>query len=618
MLRVKAQAGRLLEGREPRRLRRRALAPGAQSGTREAIDYELPADPAVARPLDAAHQGHRAQPAHAHVRHRRHRRRRADDAATAPRSPTARPASGSSSRTLRRGDTYTASTSTRRSRPSASCAAAGTDYDRDLDGFRDDRSSTTDAGPSPARRSARRDACDFPEWDAAAPPRRGHAPRLADRRPRAASTATQALERSDLRRTWALSQRLKRGARQPVRLRQVGRGLPRPRLHLHRGAAGHGAHARGLPVRRQVGLLPAVLGRDGAAAADGRHPGARGDRLHVGLATTARPRSTSCATSTPTPGSRRGSPTIGWVTFDPTPSAAPPRSQSDDARQRRRSATRPTSAAAARSTRAPARPRPRARRWELDRRRRRRSALLLLGGGVARVPPPRPPAPRRCPSSSARCAARAARPGPGATLQALEDVVRPLARRRRPTCARCATSATAAAASAPTRAQRRGLRSELGRGGGLLGRLRAWWALPPRPSMPPRGGVQSMPMAELYDLFQRGTAAARGRRLQRRHRPARQGPRPRSRQGLDPRGARPRVLPLAPVRGRAGRVRGARRARADQRLRALLPRPLAARAGPSEGRAQGPRAGRRTASGPARLPHLQGPRTGRRIGLPVL
>lgn len=32
----------------------------------------------------------------------------------------------------------------------------------------------------------------------------------------------------------------------------------------------------------------------------------------------------------------------------------------------------------------------------------------------------------------------------------------------------------------PTRAQRRGLRSELGRGGGVLGRLRAWWALPPR------------------------------------------------------------------------------------------------------------------------------------------
>jgi hypothetical protein len=32
----------------------------------------------------------------------------------------------------------------------------------------------------------------------------------------------------------------------------------------------------------------------------------------------------------------------------------------------------------------------------------------------------------------------------------------------------------------PTRAQRRGLRSELGRGAGVGGRLRAWWALPPR------------------------------------------------------------------------------------------------------------------------------------------
>jgi hypothetical protein len=32
----------------------------------------------------------------------------------------------------------------------------------------------------------------------------------------------------------------------------------------------------------------------------------------------------------------------------------------------------------------------------------------------------------------------------------------------------------------PTRAQRRGLRSELARGGGIGGRIRAWWALPPR------------------------------------------------------------------------------------------------------------------------------------------
>jgi hypothetical protein len=32
----------------------------------------------------------------------------------------------------------------------------------------------------------------------------------------------------------------------------------------------------------------------------------------------------------------------------------------------------------------------------------------------------------------------------------------------------------------PSRAQRRGLRSELGRGGGIRGRILAWWAVPPR------------------------------------------------------------------------------------------------------------------------------------------
>ena len=32
----------------------------------------------------------------------------------------------------------------------------------------------------------------------------------------------------------------------------------------------------------------------------------------------------------------------------------------------------------------------------------------------------------------------------------------------------------------PSSAQRRGLRKELARGGGLVQRLRAWWALPPR------------------------------------------------------------------------------------------------------------------------------------------
>ena len=107
-------------------------------------------------------------------------------------------------------------------------------------------------------------------------------------------------------------------------------------------------------------------------------------------------------------------------------------------------------------------------------------ARSLLAGGAGRLPPPRPP--RRAPLPELERALRrdAPRPGPGRDPAALE--------------ARFARSPAAAGyvralreqryggrGEAPTRAQRRGLRSELGRGGGLLGRLRAWWALPPRP-----------------------------------------------------------------------------------------------------------------------------------------
>jgi protein-glutamine gamma-glutamyltransferase len=71
-------------------------------------------------------------------------------------------------------------------------------------------------------------------------------------------------------------------------------------------------------------------------------------------------------------------------------------------------------------------------------------------------------------------------PGPGTTLQALE---------RRFAARSPAAAGYVQALSqlryggrplTPTPAQRRGLRSELARGNGLPGRLRAWWALPPR------------------------------------------------------------------------------------------------------------------------------------------
>ena len=80
----------------------------------------------------------------------------------------------------------------------------------------------------------------------------------------------------------------------------------RRRVRLHRVAAARGREPRRLPVRRQVRLLPAVLGRDGAAAAHGRRARARLDRLHDRRCWTARRASTSCATSTPTRGWRSG------------------------------------------------------------------------------------------------------------------------------------------------------------------------------------------------------------------------------------------------------------------------------------------------------------------------
>jgi protein-glutamine gamma-glutamyltransferase len=70
-------------------------------------------------------------------------------------------------------------------------------------------------------------------------------------------------------------------------------------------------------------------------------------------------------------------------------------------------------------------------------------------------------------------------PGPGTTLRSLEELFA-----RSPAAAGYVRAVRqlryGGRADAPTKAQRRGLRGELGRGAGLLGRLRAWWALPPR------------------------------------------------------------------------------------------------------------------------------------------
>ena len=84
------------------------------------------------------------------------------------------------------------------------------------------------------------------------------------------------LAENRLTRTYQLSRQLLEGARDAGGLRPGRPELSGRRVvHLHRVAAAGGADARRVPVRRQDRLLPAVLGRDGAADAHGRHPGAR-------------------------------------------------------------------------------------------------------------------------------------------------------------------------------------------------------------------------------------------------------------------------------------------------------------------------------------------------------
>jgi protein-glutamine gamma-glutamyltransferase len=172
----------------------------------------------------------------------------------------------------------------------------------------------------------------------------------------------------------------------------------------------------------------------------------------------------------------------GWITFDPTPADSPARSQPADAANipngglPGRVAPIPGDVAAQRTsgTLATDDGTP----WWLW------PVLVLAamaGAGLTALAVRRwrrgaPP-----PLSELERALRRTRrePGPGTTLHALErrfaatpaavGYVRALRESRyRETPAH------------PTRAQRRGLRSELGRGAGLLGHLRAWWALPPR------------------------------------------------------------------------------------------------------------------------------------------
>jgi protein-glutamine gamma-glutamyltransferase len=180
-------------------------------------------------------------------------------------------------------------------------------------------------------------------------------------------------------------------------------------------------------------------------------------------------------------------PGLGWETFDPTPADAPPRAQPNEGE--------PGGGGGA-SLGAPVFPGDR----PADPGRRALAAepgppwgwiaaaavaaLVLVAAGVALALRRR----RRAGTAPAalaldeleRALRRARRhPGPGTTLRSLEQLFA-----RSPAAAGYVRAVRelryGGRPGAPTNAQRRGLRTELGRGSGVGGRLRAWWALPPR------------------------------------------------------------------------------------------------------------------------------------------
>ena len=116
--------------------------------------------------------------------------------------------------------------------------------------------------------------------------------------------------------------------------------------------------------------------------------------------------------------------------------------------------------------------------------------------------------------------------------------------------------------------------------------------------------LTGVPRAGAYELYRNGTELLEKGDFHAAVVPLRARAQPAPRQELGARGAGPRAVPHAAVpRGRRG-VRRGRRARADERLRALLPGALAAAPGPPRGRAQAARARLVPAPRARRLPHL--------------
>ena len=411
----------------------------AQSGTRESIENWLPDDPAI--------RDRFTQQIEVSVRNLRTRTFvTAGIAVDAPEMPNRAaipngpPGIWASSRTLRRGDTYTVDVYTPKP-TEREMRSAGSFYDRNLDGYR-----MLELGEVPGQNSGAPPGWPsaivrFPQWDLrnTAPDayRPGFgtvesAPRNADR----------VLARSDLSRTWRLAQRLKQGAQDPLDYVQsveayLGRGFTYTEApptasetldgflfetksgycQQYSGAMALLLRMGGIPARVATGFTSGSYDRKAK-----EYVRARPRRPLVGRGVDPRLRLGHLRPDA------LGRPA---ALAELRPRRRRHRRRARPRRQRDRPAHRPgrRGAPAVRALR-----RPRAAGAARARRRHRTPTCTAAAA--------RP----RCPSSSARCAAPAATPARARRCRG--------SRRRSParptppaTCGRCATSATTAAAS---------------------------------------------------------------------------------------------------------------------------------------------------------------------------